>query len=252
MRIVFLGTGGGGIPPIGVNFNTAGILHRGSNALVLQPNHPDPPTLLIDVGPDIRTQWTTWPDAPLQPNGIILTHGHVDHIAGMIEFRYCPTPVPVYGTDHTLAQLAQFGATMIPHDSALNLAPQAIPEHGHAVIAGISIETVPLHHNDPLTGVIVRHGGLVVVHLTDTAAQVEADVRTAISGCDVLIVNTPFMTDYPSHISVPQAIALAQEVGVKRLILSHFSHIVPQQELETVVAAHPWVTMARDGLTIDL
>ncbi len=200
MRLVFLGTGGGGIPPIGVDFKTAGILRRGSNALVLQPNYPDPPTLLIDAGPDIRTQWTAWPDAPPQPDGMILTHGHVDHIAGMIEFRRCPTPVPVYGTNPTLAQLAQFGAIVVPQDASLNLAPQTIPEQGQAAIAGIPIETVPLHHNDPLTGVIVRQGGRAVVHLSDTAAQVEANVRTAISGCDVLIVNTPFITDTP-HIS---------------------------------------------------
>lgn len=43
MRLVFLGTGGGGNPPIGVARDALGIIDRGNNARVVQPNYPAPP-----------------------------------------------------------------------------------------------------------------------------------------------------------------------------------------------------------------
>lgn len=252
MRLIFLGTGGGGIPPIGVDATAADLVRRGSNALVLQPNYPDPPTVLVDAGADIRTQWLDWMGAPPHPDAIVLTHGHLDHIEGIVEFRRCMQPVPVYADATTLTTVAQYGEFFVPGDPTLNLAPQELPERGVATVAGIAIETFPLHHNMPLTGFVVRHGGKTIANLTDTAATVESEVRKLIAGCDVLIVNTPFLTDYLSHISIPQAISLAEEVAAKRLVLLHFSHLVPERDLARLAAAHPQVTMAHDGMTLDL
>lgn len=263
MRLVFLGTGGGGNPPIGVDARAANLAARTSNALVIQPNYPDPPTLLVDAGQEIRLQWAAWKGAPLQPDAVLLSHGHQDHYLGMGLFRRCATPVPVYGTAPTLNQLAQFGATVYANDPTMNLVPHELPECGEATVCGIEVETVPLHHNDPLTGFIVRHEGVVFAHLGDTGPHIEPDVRAAITSCDVLAVNAPFLHNeppgddpmayaYPHHISITAAIALAQEVGAKRLVLLHFLHTTPERELAAVAARHPWVIVPHDGQTLDV
>lgn len=266
MRLIFLGTGGAGNPPIGVDGRAAGLAPRGTNALVVQPNYPSRPTLLLDGGSDIRAQWAAWEDAPPQPDAVLLSHGHFDHIGGMGEFRRCASPVSVYGTAPTLAQLARLGAVVYRKDPSLNLALHELAERGTTEIAGIAVETVPLHHGDePLVGFILRHGGATLAHLTDTGPTVEPEVRAAVAGCDVLVVNTPFMHDAPlpgihpsladgheRHLSIPQAIALACEVRAKRLVLLHVLHTVPERTLREVAAAYPWVLIPDDGQILDL
>ncbi len=263
MRLVFLGTGGGGNPPIGIDRDAAGIIDRTSNALVVQPNYPEPPTLLIDAAPDIRMQWAAWREAPLQPDAMVLTHEHQDHLLGMGEFRRCVNRMPVYATPRTLDHLARFGELMFASDPTLNLTPHALPERGEATIAGVTVETVQLHHLVPVTGVIIRHGGKTFAHLSDTGPLVEPDVRAAIAGCDVLAVNTAFLHDTPQddgpmayayqhHISIPAAIRLAQEVGAKKLALLHFSHTTPERELQRIAAENPSVLIPKDGEALDL
>lgn len=266
MRLVFLGTGGAGNPPIGVDARAADLAPRGTNALVVQPNYPDPPTLLVDAGPDLRAQWAAWEDAPAQPDAVLLSHSHFDHIGGMGEFRRCVAPVSVYGTAPTLARLAHLGAIVQRKDPSLNLTPHELAECGRALIDGVTVEIVPLHHGDePLIGFILRHGGKTMAHLTDTGPIVERAVRATICSCDVLVVNTPFMHDAPlsgihpsladgheRHLSIPQAITLAREVGAKRLVLLHFLHTVSERTLRDVAATYPWVVIPRDGEHLDV
>lgn len=266
MRLVILGTGGPGNPEIGIPRERIGLVPRGSNAIVVQPDYPDGPTLLLDAGPDIRAQWAAWKDAPPQPDAILLSHGHFDHIGGMGNFRRCAAPVPVYATAPTLADLARYGAVVTRRNPAINLAPHGLPERGMADVLGVAVETMPLHHGgDPCTGFVLRHGGKAVAYLADTEPTVEPEVRAAVAGCDVLIVNAPFIHEAPlpgihpsladaheRHISVGQAVALAREVGAKRLVLTHFIHPVTERELHVVSAAHPWVTIPDDGQTLDV
>lgn len=140
---------------------------------------------------------------------------------------------------------------MVARDPALNLVPRVLPERGATDIMGVTIETMPLHHDVPLTGFVIRHRGKTVANLTDTSPQVAPTVRELIRDCDLLIVNTPFMHVAPNHISVQQAIMLGQEVGARQLVLTHVSH-VPQHQLTEVAAAHPLATIAHDGMIIEM
>jgi len=266
MRLVFLGTGGPGNPHIGAARGMVTLASRGTNAIVVQPDYPAPPTLLLDAGPDIRTLWAMWQEAPPHPDAVLLSHGHFDHIGGMSEFRRLDAKLPVYGTASTLADLTRFGAVVNEADPSINFDPHELPERGAAEVCGVAVETVPLYHGSaPCTGFILRHDGRTVAYLADTEPRVEPDVCSAVSGCDVLIVNTPFISDVPipgihpsladaheRHISALQAVALAQAVGAKRLVLTHFMHPTTEHDLRELAAAHPWVITPVDGQTLDL
>lgn len=250
MRFVFLGTGSAyGVPPIGVKNPPSGMIRRSRPALVLQPNYPEPPTILIDAGPDIWSQWTDWKDAPVRPDAIILTHRHADHIGGIDHFRHSDEAVPIYAPPDVLAFIDDLAAIFT---KLRNLDWHLIPANGDATIRGATFRTVELHHSAPLSGLLLRHGDRFVVYLVDTSPIVEETVRDAIRGCDLLIVNAPFLEDHTEHIGISSVVRLAWEVGAKRLILSHIAHETPPDALAAIEAEHDWVTIAYDGMVLDI
>jgi phosphoribosyl 1,2-cyclic phosphodiesterase len=250
MRFVFLGTGAAhGVPPIGVENPPSGTTRRSRPALVLQPNYPESPTILIDAGPDIWSQWTDWKDAPLRPDAIILTHRHADHTGGIDHFRHSDMPIPIFAPPDVPAFIDELAAIFT---KLRGLAWHPIPASGDATVCGIAFRTIELHHSVPLSGLLLRHNGQFVAYLVDTSPVVEAPIRDAIRGCDLLIVNAPFLDDHPEHIGVVSAVRLAQEVGARRLILSHIAHETPPDALAKVEAEHDWVTVAYDGMVLDL
>jgi phosphoribosyl 1,2-cyclic phosphate phosphodiesterase len=236
----------------------AGRVRRSSVASVLQPNHPDPPTLLLDAGPDLWSQWMDWEEAPLRPDAVIASHSHFDHVFGLANFWYCDPPVPLYALPETLADIERLAASSstggreYDRSGVFNMEPRALPERGAVTIGGVRVETVPLHHVCPLAGVLVRHRGRFFAHLSDTSPVVEAPVREALRGCDVLVVNAPGPEGTGAHLGFAGAVALARDVGAERLVLTHISHSVRQEALAGIEAAHPWVTVAYDGMVLDV
>lgn len=114
-KLIFLGTGtSSGIPALGCHcatclsedprdqrFRTSAYLETGQRT-----------KLLLDIGPDFRLQALKhriyWLD------GVLITHSHNDHIAGLDELRQLNAlmnrPVAIYANAETLAEIrARFG-----------------------------------------------------------------------------------------------------------------------------------------------
>jgi len=250
MRLIFLGTGGLGSRPIGTHTDRAAP-SRTSNALVVQPASPYPPAILLDAGPDIRAQWENWADAPPRPDAVLLTHGHFDHIGGMPNLWQLDPPMPVYGSQETLARLDQFAA-LLWQGAKYDVDPYPLHDGERSMVCGVSVETLSLHHSIPVTGFLLRHDGHCVAHLSDTGPMIEEGVRAAIRGCDVLVVDTPRVEKSPGHIGIPGAIALAREVEARCLVLTHLSDSITADVVAAITTEYPWVTFAHDGMVIDL
>ncbi len=246
MRFTVLGSGGVAVPSIGASSSSGGDVVRGTFAHVLQPRYPASPTLLIDAGADLWSQWRRWHEAPLRPDAVLVTHCHADHVAGLQHFAYSDPPMPIYGSPRTIADLKHFLPDITP-----KLDLRLLPEEGTLMVAGVLVETVVLAHSLPVTGIIVRHDGHTFVHLGDTGPVIGESVRMTIRGCDMLVVNTPLFGETAEHISIPGAIALAADIAAKRLILAHLGHSVSTQTIAEIKAAHTGVAVAIDGSVFD-
>ena len=254
MRIRFLGTGGAeGIPAIGCSCahctraaQEGGRLLRKRTAVLFSlPGYE----LLVDTPPDIRELLDI--NGVRKIHGIFLTHEHTDHTGGLEEFLYWGEGVDLFAEPRVYRRLMRNGRGKRMADVAFHL----VVRPGTAVrFNDFSFIPFEVQHSVPCFGLAIYEGGRRVVHVTDSGRRLSNYARCLIGGADALIVNTPsFEPVEAAHLSVEEAIALQKEMGVNRLILTHIAHHNrPQDELEAYVAQFEGVTVAYDGLTIDI
>jgi phosphoribosyl 1,2-cyclic phosphate phosphodiesterase len=67
-------------------------------------------------------------------------------------------------------------------------------------------------------------------------------------GARVLVINALFRTEHPTHLSIPEAVKVARELGAERSFLTHLTHDNRHADLEAELP--PGIAPAFDGLTI--
>lgn len=255
MRIRFLGTGAAeGIPAMGCTCDHCTRARREGGRLIRQRTSVlfslHDYELLLDTPPDIRGLLDA--NGVRKINGIFLTHEHFDHTAGLEEFTYWPEGIDLFAEPQVHRRLIREGWGNRLPDIAFHFA-----FHPGVTIYFNDFFFTPfeVHHDVPCFGLALYEGGHRVVHAADSDKWLSNYARRLINGADVLIVNTPFFEPRAgeAHLSVQDAIALKQEVGVKQLILSHFNHHNrPHDELEAYAAQFEGVTVAYDGMTLEI
>ncbi|MBX7106658.1 MAG: 3',5'-cyclic-nucleotide phosphodiesterase [Gemmataceae bacterium] len=113
---------------------------------------------------------------------IILTHSHIDHVAGLpvlVDNVYDPKPgcVRVYGTEATLTSLQEdiFNGRLYPDMIAMSkrlppfLELRELPVRKPVKIAGYTVTAIPVNHVVPTVALIVDDGSVAVALVTDTA-----------------------------------------------------------------------------------
>jgi len=75
-------------------------------------------------------------------------------------------------------------------------------------------------------------------------------VRAALTGLDVLVLNALLPRPHPLHLSIPEAVAVAQQLGARRTFLTHLTHATPHAELAASLPAG--IAPAYDGLVIEV
>ena len=109
MRLIHLGCGtSSGVPRIGGDWGACDPTdprNRRSRAAILVRS--DTTTILVDTGPDMRTQLLAAGVGTI--DAVIWTHDHADHTHGIDDLRQIfhlrGTPVPGYARAETLARL---------------------------------------------------------------------------------------------------------------------------------------------------
>ena len=84
-------------------------------------------------------------------------------------------------------------------------------------------------------------------YVTD-AKSISDEVVELLKGTKVLVLNALFRTFHPTHMSIPEAIRVANAVGAERTYLTHLTHDNFHADLEAELPRG--IMPAFDGLTV--
>ncbi|MBB5696080.1 phosphoribosyl 1,2-cyclic phosphate phosphodiesterase [Roseomonas pecuniae] len=180
-------------------------------------------TILIDAGPDLRSQLLAAGVARL--DAVLLTHAHADHVLGMDELRMVNRitgrALPLFATARTLEDVSRrFDYAFRPPTPGFfrpSLDPQVVSPGETVRIAGLDLRLFAQDHRVMET-LGLRIGGFAystdVVEMPEPAMDALAGVRDWIVGC--------FQREpHPVHAHVPKAVEWARRIGAKRTVLTH-------------------------------
>jgi phosphoribosyl 1,2-cyclic phosphate phosphodiesterase len=257
MEVVFLGTGTSqGVPMIacdcGVctstdprNKRTRASIHVVMDGLHVQ----------VDAAPEFRLQCLAQNIRKLDL--FILTHGHADHVVGMDDLRrFCDLiggeALTVYSTEEGRRRVnAVFPYAVADRPIARGYAAfklAAMP--ARMELPQGTIESVTLPHGSAATLGLVfveRSSGKKFVYYTD-CKSVPADALALARGADAVVLDGLRPMPHPSHMSIAEAVAVAEQIGAPRTWLTHLTHISDHAETEAGLPAA--VRLAYDGLRI--
>lgn len=221
MKLTFLGTGTStGIPQIACKCavcNSTDPRDKRLRASVWIESEKQ--NILIDCGPDFRQQMLTHGVEKLST--ILLTHEHYDHIGGLDDVRPFGN-VSIYAQERVNKHIRSampycFREKLYPGVPKITL--NNITENafniGELTIQPINI----LHASLPILG--FRIGKMA--YLTDVKTLPEQAFEH-LRELDVLILNALRVQTHISHLTLDEAVELAQKIGARKTYFTHFSH----------------------------
>ncbi len=182
---------------------------------------------VIDCGPDFRQQLLANPIPKL--NGILFTHEHSDHTAGLDDIRpffFRQGDIPIYGDERVIASLRRRFDYIFADEDRYPGAPAVqihqIDKATEIDLHGLKVTPIEAFHNRlPVLGYRFKD----FAYLTDVK-KVEAQEMKKLKGLKVLVVNALREEPHYSHFNLEEAIAFAQEVGAKTTYFTHISHLL--------------------------
>ncbi|MCH8049306.1 MBL fold metallo-hydrolase [Patescibacteria group bacterium] len=235
MQIIFLGTGPSvAIPrkghrdPVCSAARKGGKSRRGrSAALVFDAGK----TILIDAGPDIFEQLTK--NKPKRIDLVLLTHGHADAAGGIRDLsrwisKHMPgETVPVY-TDVTTKRRLGNRLARENHLKFHHLRAYKTIRSGRSTILPFPVK----HSFLPGFPTFGFRFGKRLAYASDVRL-LPPKSKGIIKNIDTFVLDAAayLKRRIPSHLGADQAIALAQELKIKHLILTQIGHTYPPHEL---------------------
>lgn len=259
MEVIFLGTGTSqGVPMIACDCavcTSADARNRRTRAsihVVMDGLH-----IQVDAAPEFRLQCLrekiTWVDF------FILTHGHADHVVGMDDLRrFCDlhggNALTIYTTDEGMSRV-------------LSIYPYAIMERPIVKgYAAFKLEAMPEVLDLPqgtITSTLLPHGGVNTlglvfverssgrkfVYYTD-CKRVPREAVALARGADVVVLDGLRPQVHPSHMTIDEAVAVAQEIGAPASYLTHLTHL--SDHVQTCRQLPAGISLAYDGLRLSV
>ncbi|MBR4524852.1 MAG: MBL fold metallo-hydrolase [Bacteroidales bacterium] len=238
-------------------------------------------TILVDAGPDFRTQMLLHDVHHL--DAILLTHNHKDHTGGLDDIRAFNLaeahPVNIWCEPYVETTLRReygyaFAEEKYPGapEWRVHLIDPAKPftvhsnanedilswEHGvgyHHLpphpAPDSAVEVVPIHgwhHREKKTSVLgYRFGN--IAYLTDIKMLDSEAEYEKLRGVEYVTLGCVKIGDHHSHPSLQETLDFFERVGAREAYITHLSHQLPRHE-EFAAMLPPHVHPAWDGLVI--
>lgn len=264
MRLVLLGVRGS-TPAPGAEFVRYG---GHTSCVAVVPDGGDVPTLVLDAGTGLRELTPRLGGAAFR-GSILVSHLHWDHVQGLPFFAAGDRPDAEVAL-HVPAQDGRSGRDLL----ATSMAPPSFPitpdglqgswefrtvEEGEQLVEGFHVRAAEVAHKGGRTfgyRVSDEQGSIAYVPDHVISAGVGERVRDLLDGVDVLLHDAQFVeserrwADAYAHSTVEDAVALARECGVRRLVLFHHGPARTDDALDAIAESYAGdrlVSVARQG-----
>lgn len=254
LTVTFLGTGTSqGIPVIGSNHpvclsNDSKDKRLRVSVLLAWENY----RYVIDCGPDFRQQMLR--ENVQSIDGILLTHEHSDHTAGLDDIRpfsFQKGHVDFFAHQRVFNSLHQRFAYIFETENKYPGAPTIneieIDKNSSFTIGNKEVIPVEAFHAAlPVLGFKIGR----FTYLTDVKTMEEAEIQK-IKGTEILVINCLRKKPHHSHLNLEEALALIQKIGPKTTYLTHISHLMGfHKAVEAELPDN--IHLAYDGLTVEV
>ena len=212
-------------------------------------------TILVDAGPDFRTQAIRAQVKHI--DAVLITHHHFDHIAGLDDLRpfffQNKSAIPCYAHPDTTENLKDRFPYIFKDNSYPGVANLDLHEiDGPFSISGRynqdeSVDVVPIdayHGSIPVLG--FRVGDFA--YITDTNHIPETSLPL-LNGLDVLVIDALRHKPHRSHFSISEAIEVSNRINPTRTYFTHMTHGLMHAEEDEKLPET--ISFAYDGLKIN-
>jgi phosphoribosyl 1,2-cyclic phosphate phosphodiesterase len=255
LRLTFLGTGTSqGVPMIGCDCAVCRSPDPRDQRLRSSVYIETPECAwVVDTGTDFRTQ-------ALRANirrldAVVFTHSHTDHIMGFDDLRRYGAIrgfMPVYASRETMADLERVFEFAF---KALNPFPGYLKPEPHVIDGPFQLGATTItplsvpHGHTMVNGYLFSRGGEKLLAYLSDCSEVPDEIAAKIGGVKALVIDALRPKPHPTHLSVDQALEVAQRVRPERTYFTHIAHELAQAAEETLPAK---TFIAYDGLKVEL
>jgi len=201
-------------------------------------------TYVIDCGPDFRQQMLNSKCTKI--DGIIFTHEHADHTAGLDDIRpffFRQGNIPIYAHERVIKSLERRFDYIFETQNKYPGAPgvsEFVIENRTFKLGNLKVVPIDgMHHKLQVFGFRFKD----FAYLTDMNKIDDKEIKK-LEGVKVLVVNALRKEPHPSHFNLAQALAFIAKVNPERAYLTHISALlgfhdeVQQQLPENVFLAY--------------
>ena len=250
--LTFLGTGTSvGVPVIGCPCEVCASTHPHNNRTRSSIHLQTPElSLLVDFGPDLRQQALR--ENLTAVDVVLLTHAHLDHIAGFDELRaFCwhrNAPLPIFAGPETMANLKRtFPWAFVAHEHRGYVQPDPHVIKGPFKFGDLHITPLPVEHarTETLGFRFDLPSGHSFGYISDVKTIPESTLPL-LADLDLLTIDALRPGLHATHMSLDESLAAIELIAPRETLLTHLSHELDATTLELPES----ISMAHDGLKL--